>query len=229
MSEGDQRASWFARPGGSSCAAGEGTIASGIREYPDTIHTPRRCRPRGMARNTPGPDTARARPAVPGSRRHPARPADLPSGERRAPAKRSQSCSPATRPRLARTRRADGRRHCRRSTPAGLTRSTSAPARAPRMTVSDVLVGDVFLCSGQSNMELSVGQARGGAIAAARSANDRIRLLTIPKAGSPLPPRRSRPRRRGKLRARRRSAPSRRSVTTSGAKYTRGRTSRSAS
>ena len=54
-------------------------------------------------------------------------------------------------------------------------------------TVSDVLVGDVFLCSGQSNMELSVGQARGGAVAAARSANDRIRLLTIPKAGKPTP------------------------------------------
>ena len=55
------------------------------------------------------------------------------------------------------------------------------------LTLSDVLVGDVFLCSGQSNMELSVGQARGGTTAAARSANDRIRLLTIPRAGKPAP------------------------------------------
>ena len=54
-------------------------------------------------------------------------------------------------------------------------------------TVSDVLVGDVFLCSGQSNMELSVGQSRNGSFAAARSANDRLRLLTIPKAGKPTP------------------------------------------
>ena len=55
------------------------------------------------------------------------------------------------------------------------------------LTVADVLVGDVFLCSGQSNMELSVGQSRNGAFAAARSANNRIRLLTIPKAGRPTP------------------------------------------
>jgi len=55
------------------------------------------------------------------------------------------------------------------------------------LTVSDVLVGDVFLCSGQSNMELSVGQSRDGAFAAARSDNDHIRLLTIPHAGKPQP------------------------------------------
>jgi alpha-L-fucosidase 2 len=61
---------------------------------------------------------------------------------------------------------------------------TSSGATA---TVSDVLVGDVFLCSGQSNMETSVGQSRGGAFVAARSANDRIRLLTIPKAGQAEP------------------------------------------
>lgn len=55
------------------------------------------------------------------------------------------------------------------------------------LTVSDVLVGDVFLCAGQSNMELPVGQSRNGAFAAARSANDRIRLLTVPKTGKPIP------------------------------------------
>jgi sialate O-acetylesterase len=55
------------------------------------------------------------------------------------------------------------------------------------LTISDVLVGDVFVCSGQSNMELSVGQSRNGNLAAARSANEQIRLLTVPKAGKPLP------------------------------------------
>ena len=55
------------------------------------------------------------------------------------------------------------------------------------LTASDVLVGDVFLCSGQSNMELSVSQSRNGNFAAARSVNDRIRLLTIPNAGKPTP------------------------------------------
>jgi sialate O-acetylesterase len=53
--------------------------------------------------------------------------------------------------------------------------------------LADILVGDVFLCSGQSNMELSVGQSRGGEFVAARSANDRIRLLTVAKVGKPQP------------------------------------------
>ncbi len=55
------------------------------------------------------------------------------------------------------------------------------------LAVTDVLVGDVFLCAGQSNMAMPVGQARGGAGAAARSTNDAIRLLTIPRAGAPEP------------------------------------------
>jgi sialate O-acetylesterase len=58
---------------------------------------------------------------------------------------------------------------------------------AAALTVSDVLVGDVFLCSGQSNMELSVAQSRNGNFVAARSANEQIRLLTVPKAGRPVP------------------------------------------
>jgi sialate O-acetylesterase len=54
-------------------------------------------------------------------------------------------------------------------------------------TLSDLLVGDVFLCSGQSNMEMSVGQSRGGELAAMRSANERLRLISIPHLGKPEP------------------------------------------
>jgi sialate O-acetylesterase len=54
-------------------------------------------------------------------------------------------------------------------------------------TLSDVLVGDVFLCSGQSNMELTVAQSRAGEMVLARSANERIRVLGVAHAGKPEP------------------------------------------
>jgi sialate O-acetylesterase len=47
-------------------------------------------------------------------------------------------------------------------------------------TRSDILIGDVWLCSGQSNMELTVSRSRNGEWVAARSADDRLRLLTVP-------------------------------------------------
>jgi sialate O-acetylesterase len=46
--------------------------------------------------------------------------------------------------------------------------------------ISDILIGDVWLCSGQSNMELTVARSRNGEFAVMRSANDRMRLLTVP-------------------------------------------------
>ena len=60
-------------------------------------------------------------------------------------------------------------------------------ASGATLTLSDILVGDVFLCSGQSNMEFGVAQSRGGEFVATRSANDRIRLLTIAHAATPQP------------------------------------------
>jgi len=52
-------------------------------------------------------------------------------------------------------------------------------------SISDILVGDVFLCSGQSNMEFPVASTLNHASEIARSANDRIRLLTVAHATSP--------------------------------------------
>jgi sialate O-acetylesterase len=51
-------------------------------------------------------------------------------------------------------------------------------------TVSDVLVGDVWLCSGQSNMVLQVHRALDSRSEIANSANDSIRMLTVPETSS---------------------------------------------
>jgi sialate O-acetylesterase len=54
-------------------------------------------------------------------------------------------------------------------------------------TASDVLIGDVWLCAGQSNMVLQVQRALDSRSEIANSANDRIRLLTVPDASSVRP------------------------------------------
>ena len=54
-------------------------------------------------------------------------------------------------------------------------------------TVGDVLIGDVWLCSGQSNMVLQVHRSLDSRSEIANSANDRIRLLTVPDASSVAP------------------------------------------
>lgn len=54
-------------------------------------------------------------------------------------------------------------------------------------TISDILVGDVFLCSGQSNMALAVRASLGSDVEIAKSANNRIRLMTIARDSSPSP------------------------------------------
>ena len=62
--------------------------------------------------------------------------------------------------------------------------TTSAGAM---QTVNDVMVGDVWLCSGQSNMVLQVHRALDSRSEIANSANDSIRLLTVPQASSSVP------------------------------------------
>lgn len=53
--------------------------------------------------------------------------------------------------------------------------------------VSDVLVGDVWLCSGQSNMELQVWRALDARAEIAGAGNDRIRMLTVPQVSDVVP------------------------------------------
>jgi sialate O-acetylesterase len=56
-----------------------------------------------------------------------------------------------------------------------------------RQTVVDVLVGDVWLCSGQSNMAFPVSASVGGAAETRAPARETLRLLTIGQASSPVP------------------------------------------
>jgi len=52
---------------------------------------------------------------------------------------------------------------------------------------NNILIGNVFLCGGQSNMELGVFRALDAETQIRRSADDSIRLLKVPKATAPLP------------------------------------------
>jgi len=54
-------------------------------------------------------------------------------------------------------------------------------------SAEDVLIGDVFLCSGQSNMELPVRRSGDTDSEIRNSTNDRIRMLTVQHAASPTP------------------------------------------
>jgi len=54
-------------------------------------------------------------------------------------------------------------------------------------TLEDVLVGDVYLCSGQSNMELPVDRTLNTRVEINNAANDRIRMLQVAHASSPAP------------------------------------------
>ncbi len=81
------------------------------------------------------------------------------------------------------------------------TRLTAMPAGGPyrltartksgmEQTIGDILVGDVWLCSGQSNMEFPVANSLNAASEIAAAANDRIRLLSVAHDVHPAPLRR---------------------------------------
>ena len=71
--------------------------------------------------------------------------------------------------------------------PAGGPFVLSARTASGSVSVSDVLLGDVFLCSGQSNMEFPVQRADDAPNEIANSANARVRMLTVAHAASPVP------------------------------------------
>lgn len=87
--------------------------------------------------------------------------------------------------------RADASGHWRTLLPAmsaGGPYSLSVRAQSgASQSVSDLLVGDVWLCSGQSNMELPVSRTLDSEREIARSANDRIRVMTVARANGPVP------------------------------------------
>jgi sialate O-acetylesterase len=62
-----------------------------------------------------------------------------------------------------------------------------ARSAASTQTVNDVLIGDVWLCSGQSNMEWPVRNTLSADSEVALSANDRIRQVTVARVNSPAP------------------------------------------
>lgn len=63
--------------------------------------------------------------------------------------------------------------------PAGGPHELSVAGPEGRQTVRDVLVGDVWLCSGQSNMEFNLASSKNGAAEIAASANPRLRHLRV--------------------------------------------------
>jgi sialate O-acetylesterase len=51
----------------------------------------------------------------------------------------------------------------------------------------NILVGDVWLCGGQSNMQWTLNKSTAGAEAIATADNDQLRLITIPRGPAPAP------------------------------------------
>jgi sialate O-acetylesterase len=55
------------------------------------------------------------------------------------------------------------------------------------ITLGDILVGEVWLCSGQSNMEWPVGQANDADLETRTAGNPQIRVISVPKVGTQEP------------------------------------------
>jgi sialate O-acetylesterase len=87
--------------------------------------------------------------------------------------------------------RADANGHWRSALPAmpaGGPYSLSVRARSgASQSVADLLVGDVWLCSGQSNMEFTVSNSLNSSLEIKGSLNNLIRVLTVARASNPTP------------------------------------------
>ncbi|WP_375419722.1 sialate O-acetylesterase [uncultured Sphingomonas sp.] len=71
--------------------------------------------------------------------------------------------------------------------PAGGPYDLTVAAPSGGAVVRDILVGDVYLCSGQSNMELAVSDAQDLIPDAHPPADDQLRLLTVTKSAAATP------------------------------------------
>ena len=71
--------------------------------------------------------------------------------------------------------------------PAGGPHALSVSDGVRTQSVGDLLVGDVWLCSGQSNMELQVWRSLDAASELGNATAPTIRLLTVPQSASPVP------------------------------------------
>ncbi len=71
--------------------------------------------------------------------------------------------------------------------PAGGPYDLTIAAGSGAAVLRDLLVGDVFLCSGQSNMEMGVADAQHWIPEATPPRDDRLRLVTIAKASAATP------------------------------------------
>ena len=49
--------------------------------------------------------------------------------------------------------------------------------------IQDILVGEVWMCSGQSNMQWSVGQTYTGDLEGAAAKRPTMRLISVPQVG----------------------------------------------
>ena len=83
---------------------------------------------------------------------------------------------------------ADGRFEARLASgvPGGPFELVFASERETRV-IPDVLVGEVWLCSGQSNMSFQLSRSIGAADAVAAASYDRLRLLGVPRVSAPAP------------------------------------------
>ncbi len=70
-----------------------------------------------------------------------------------------------------------------RPVPANATPQKIAIAGTSKRELSDVLVGEVWMCSGQSNMQWSMSQTYTGDIEGAASNHPNIRLISVPQVG----------------------------------------------
>lgn len=63
----------------------------------------------------------------------------------------------------------------------------TAAAGGARVRVRDIVVGDVWICSGQSNMEYMLADARGGAAAVASAHDSLLRHFKVPRSWAMTP------------------------------------------